>query len=122
MTRQIAQASTCVPTFTVTTNVNNSIYINETGFYEITYNASVVAGAAGNVVVNLQLNGTTIYTATVTATVGSTVQVNIPFDIRILSNCCSNVRNLPALLQLTNAGVAITGGTSNLIIRRVSDI
>jgi PKD repeat protein len=122
MTRQIVQASSCVPTFNITTNVNNSVYINEPGFYKVMYVSSVVAGAAGNVTVNLQLNGTTVYSASVTATSGSTVQIVIPFTIRILENCCANVRNLPGLIQLVNAGVAITGGTSNLIIERTSDI
>lgn len=122
MTRRIVQEDACQNTFDVTTSVNNAIYINETGFYKITYTGYLTAAAAGDIIVELRINGVTMATATVTATAAGTVPVVFTFVTRVLSNCCGNVQNAPALVQLYNAdtSVALSGGRSNLIIERVS--
>lgn len=119
VTRQIEQTNNCVETFGETTNINNTVYIREPGFYKITYNGFLTAGAAGNVVVNLQINGQTVATATVTATAAGTVPVAMSFVTRVFNNCCCNSSNLPIQVQFQNNGVALTGGASNLIIERV---
>lgn len=119
--RKITCQSKCIPTFEVTTTVNNVAYINEPGFYKITYTGYLTAGAAGNVVVNLEINNVIAAVATVTATVAGTVPISITFVTRVLGNCCNGaVINTPSALQFRNAGVAITGGTSTVLIERVS--
>lgn len=117
--RKIACASKCIPTFDVTTTANNVAYINESGFYKITYTGYLTAGAAGNVVVNLEINNAIVAVATVTATAAGTVPVSITYITRVLSNCC-NAGSPVQALQFRNAGVALTGGTSTVIIERVS--
>lgn len=121
MTRQIKKDSACTPTFTVTTSVNNAVYINESGFYKITYQGYLTVAAAGNIVVQLQINGVTMATATVTASGAGTFLVSITFVTRAFNNCCSNSTNLPILVQFLNSGIALTGGNSNLIVERTSD-
>lgn len=118
--RKIACASKCTPTFEIATTANNVAYINEPGFYKITYTGYLTAGAAGNVVVNLEINNVIVAVATVTATAAGTVPVSITYVTRVLNNCCNNAANPIQALQFRNAGVAITGGTSTVIIERVS--
>lgn len=122
ITRRINQQNSCVETFGVATNVNNTIYVREPGFYKITYDGFLTAGAAGNIVVNLQINGVTVFTATVTATAAGTVPVSFSFTTRVFDNCCSNSTNLPTQIQLLNSGVALTGGTSNFTVERVYEV
>lgn len=117
--RKIACASKCTPTFEITTTANNVAYINEPGFYKITYTGYLTAGAAGNVVVNLEINNAIVAVATVTATAAGTVPVSITYVTRVLNSCCNNPATVQAL-QFRNAGIAITGGTSTVIIERVS--
>ena len=71
---------------------------------------------AGNVVLGLRINGTTRYTVTATATAAGTVNVTIPFEVYIPGNCCASPINIPAYIQVQSTGVALTSGTSNLII------
>lgn len=122
VTRQIKQDTDCQSTFVVSTNTNNTVYVQEAGVYKINYNGSLVAGAAGLVILNLQINGTTVYTAIVSATAGGTVNVSFTFMTRVFDNCCSNAANLPIQIQIQNNGVALTGGTSNLIVERVAKV
>lgn len=122
VTRQIKQDADCQSTFVVATNNNNTVYVQESGFYKITYNANLVAAAAGLVTLNLQINGTTVYTTNVTATAAGTVQVAFTFMTRVFDNCCSNAANLPIQIQIQNNGVALTGGTSNLIVERIAKV
>lgn len=119
MTRQIKRDNACTPTFDVTTSVNNAVYVQEAGFYKITYTGYLTVGAAGSIVVQLQINGVTMATATVSVAAAGTYLVSLVFVTRAFNNCNTAV-NLPLLIQLNNAGIALTGGTSNLIIERVS--
>ena len=120
VSRKITRASKCTPTFEVTTTANNVAYINESGFYKITYTGYLTAGAAGNVVVNLEINNAIAATATVTATAAGTVPVSITYVTRVLCGCCNGAGSTVQALQFRNAGVALTGGTSTVIIERVS--
>lgn len=122
MSRKIACQSTCTPTFEVSTTANNVAYINEPGYYKITYEGSLTAAAAGNVVVNLEVNGAIVNTATVTAAAAGTVGISIAFIVRVLNNCCNGAAiNTPAIIQFRNAGVALTGGNSNVLIEKVAN-
>lgn len=103
-------------TYSITSSTSDTLVINRAGTYQLIYNASLVATAAGNIVLALKLNGVTKYTVTVTATAAGTVNVTIPYELYIPCNCCSNPTNVPAYVQIQSTGVAITSGTSNLIV------
>ena len=105
-------------TYSVTSSTSDTVVVNREGTYRVIYNASLVATEAGNVVLSLNVNGVTKYTVTVTATEAGTVNVTIPCEVYIPCNCCSNPNNVPAYIQIQNTGVALTSGTSNLIISR----
>jgi hypothetical protein len=105
-------------TYSVTSSTSDTIVINREGTYKVIYNASLVATAAGNVVLTLIVNGVNKYTVTVTATEAGTVNITIPYEIYIPCNCCSNPNNVPAYLQIQSTGVDLTSGTSNIIISR----
>lgn len=122
VTRLIKQDADCQSTFVVSNNANDTVYVQEPGFYKITYNANLIAAAAGLVTLNLRINGITVYTTNVTATAGGTVQVAFTFMTRVFDNCCSNSANLPIQIQIQNAGVGLTGGSGNLIVERVAKV
>jgi lipid A disaccharide synthetase len=103
-------------TYSITSSTSDTLVINRAGTYQLIYNASLVATAAGNIVLELKLNGVTKYTVTVTATAAGTVNVTIPYELYIPCNCCNNPTNVPAYVQIQSTGVAITSGTSNLIV------
>ena len=107
-------------TYSIASSTSDTVVINREGTYRVIYNASVVATAAGDVVFTLVVNGVNKYTVTVTATEAGTVNVTIPYEIYIPCNCCSNPNNVPAYIQVQSTGVALTSGTSNLIISRES--
>jgi hypothetical protein len=109
---------TCGPTYTITSSTSDTVQINKSGTYRIIYNASVVATEAGDVVMELKVNGVTKYTVTATATAAGTVNITIPYEVYIPGNCCTSPINIPAYIQIQNTGVALTSGTSNLIIDR----
>lgn len=119
--RSVAQVPKCQNTFNVSTTANNVVYLNEAGFWEIKYNASLVAAAAGLLTVNLQVNGVTVATSSVTATAaGDTVPVSITYITRAFSNCGDLPTNLPLPInaQLATGSVAITDGSSTMQFQR----
>ena len=118
ITRKIQTSDDCCNTFDVTTSGSNLIYLNEPGYYNITYSASVVAGDAGIVTLSLVANGNTIYSVASTAASGDTVNLTLPYTARVYKNCPSAPTNCPLSIQITLSGVAITGGTSNLLIEK----
>lgn len=105
-------------TFTVSSTGTNIVTINECGYYKILYSASVVASAAGIVTLSLQLNSSTVYTVSATAAAGDTVNLTLPFEIRVLPNCQAVINNIPVSIQVLLSGVALTGGNTNLIVER----
>lgn len=110
--------SNCCQTYTVASSTSDTVQINKSGAYKIIYNASLVATGAGEVVLALIVNGTTRYTVTATATAAGTVNLSIPFEIYLPCNCAGNPANIPAYVQVQSTGVAITSGTSNLVISK----
>ena len=83
--------------------------LNGPGFYLVHFNGDVSAAEAGDVVVQLYLNGE-IYEgaeATTTITTATTEIDNIGFEaiINVLPNCCAIVDNLPATLTIRNTGI-----------------
>lgn len=120
ITRKICCGNQAANTFSVSTTGANTITLNETGNYRITYNVSAVAGAAGVVSFALLQNGVTLYTVSETATAAAdTVNLTLVYEVRVLPNCASVTANVPATIQISNTGVALTGGTSNILVEKV---
>lgn len=119
ITRRIQGGNECCNTFNLTTSGADTIVINECGNYNVVYNASLEAGAAGDLSIALNINGTAVYTSTVTATEGGTANVTIPYQIRVRPNCTGFPFNVPANITIVLGGVAVTGGTSNVLVERV---
>lgn len=119
ITRRVSRCEACVNTFTTSTTGTNVVSINECGNYNITYNASVIGAAAGVVIATLVVNGVNVYSTSATVAAGSTVNLTLPYQIRVLPNCNANPVNLPANVQIQLNGVGITGGTSVLKVERV---
>lgn len=120
--RAISQQPSCKTTFYVTTNVNTVVSIQEAGFYKIIYTGYLTVGEAGTISLNLLIGGDVASTAEVTASVAGTYPVSLNFITRVYNNCALNATNLPTGVQLVNTGTALTGGTSTLIIERVSAV
>ena len=83
--------------------------LNGPGFYLVHFNGDVSAATAGDVVVQLYLNGE-LYEgaeATTTITTATTETDNIGFEaiVKVLPNCCAIVDNLPATLTIRNTGI-----------------
>lgn len=119
ITRRVSRCEACVNTFTTSTTGANVVTINECGNYNITYNASLIGAAAGVVIATLVYNGVNVYSASATVAAGDTVNLTIPYQIRVLPNCDANPNNNPANIQIQLNGVGITGGTSVLKVERV---
>lgn len=105
--------------FSVGNSNNNIVAINEPGYYKVTYNASLVAAAAGIVTINLVNNGDVIYSVSAIATEGGTVPLSLTYEIRLCPNSECNPYNLPVNVQMQLVTTAITDGTSNIIIEKV---
>jgi hypothetical protein len=90
--------SSCYPTYTVSSSSADTLVINKSGTYNFIYSASVVATAAGDVVLALKVNGITKYTVTETATAAGTVNLTIPYELYVPCNCQSAPSNVPAYI------------------------
>lgn len=119
ITRRVFGPEKCPDTFIVNnTNVNN-VVINEPGNFDILYNASLTAAADGTLALDLVVNGQTMYTVSATVTTGDTVNITLPYQIRVFPNCASHPDNVPSNVEIQLAGVAVTNGTGVLRIERV---
>lgn len=116
--RSVETTPLCRNTFNVTTTANNVVYVNETGFYKITYIGYLTVAAAGDTIVNLQVAGQTVQTATVTVPAAGTYLVTFAYTTRAVN--VQGVGNIPLAinLQLGTTSVALTGGSSVLIVER----
>lgn len=120
ITRQIQDNYCGCPTFNVTTSQADTVYLNEIGNYDITYSASLIADAIGEVSVALIVNGTQVYEVGATvAAVGDVVNITMPYQVRVCPNCAGAPNSCPVAIQIQLTGVAITGGQSNMLIERV---
>ena len=120
ITRRVQDNCGNCSTFNVTTSQADIVYLNEVGNYNVTYSASLIAGAIGEVSVALIVNGTQVYEVGATAAaVGDVINITLPYQLRVCPNCSSSPNNCPVSIQIQLTGVAITGGQSNLLVERV---
>lgn len=115
--RSVETVPNCQNTFTVTTTANNVVYIKEAGLYKITYTAYLTVGGAGDIIVNLQVNGVTVQTATVTVAAAGTYLVVFTY---ITSTYVTLPVNAPLAVnvQLGPTSIAVTGGSSVMQFER----
>ena len=108
----------CYPTYTITSSTSDTLSVNKSGTYKVVYSLSGIAGAAGDVVVTMKVNGVAKYAVSATATANGTVNLTLPYELYVPCNCAAAPINVPAAIQFENSGVALTGGTSNLIVSK----
>lgn len=109
----------CAP-FEVSTSGSNTVTLNEDGYYHIDYVGSLTVGAAGAVLVDLLVNGVEVFSVAETATAADDiVNLKLSYVVRVLPSCCA-LANSPAIVQLRldTESVAVTAGTSNIIIEK----
>lgn len=119
ITRKVCCGNGTTKTFDVVSSGADTIVLNEKGYYDIIYSASLIAAAAGIITATLIANGESVYTISETVAEGETVNLTLPHTIRVFDNCSSCPTNNPLSIQIELGGVAITNGTSNLSITRV---
>lgn len=124
ITRRINAPTEPNNVFQVATTGANIVYINEPGYYKVTYSATLTAAAAGTVGVSLITNGNTTYTVSEEATAAEDiVDLTLVYVIRVCPNCCSSPYNCPVSIQMqlgdTATGITPNPSTANLIIERV---
>lgn len=115
VTRRVSKEPKCTPTFEVGTTANNVVTISEPGIYNVIYTGSLIAGAAGNLSLNLLVDGDISVTRTSTAAESSSMIYALAKEIRVRSSCCNGS---PVTIALSISGIAITGGNGSLIISR----
>jgi hypothetical protein len=120
VTRRINAPFNCCNTFTVRSSTDDTVVINDAGFYKITYSLTALAEAAGDVTISLVTNGTSVYSVTQTvAAAADSVNLTLPYTIRVCPNCSATPDNVPVSVQIQNTGVALTGVSGNMIIEKV---
>lgn len=120
VSRRINAPSTCCNTFIVTSSTNDTVTINDSGFYKVTYSLTATAAAAGEVTIALLTNGTSVYGVTQTIVdEANAVNLTLVYTIRVCPNCEATPDNVPVNVQVQNTGIALTGETANLIIEKL---
>ena len=123
-TRRInAPIDTC-SAFQVASSNADTLYINEPGYYKVTYSSTITAGAAGTVAITLVSNQEDVYTVSEEATAAEDIlNLTLMYVIRVCPNCCSAPYNCPVAVQIklgdTATGITPNPSTSNLIVERV---
>jgi hypothetical protein len=120
VTRRINTPIDCCNTFAINSSTADTITISDPGFYKVTYSLTAIAAAAGDVTISLITNDATTYTVSQAAadTTGN-VNLTLCYTIRVTPNTLSPGTTTPVSVQLQNTGVALTSGTSNIIIEKV---
>lgn len=123
-TRRInAPVSPC-SVFQVGSSTSDAVYINEPGYYKVSYSATLTAGAAGTMAVTLVANQEDVYTVSEEATAAEDiVNLTLVYVIRVCPNCCSTSNNCPVAIQFklgdTATGITPNPSIGNLIVERV---
>ena len=119
ITRRYGNGSCCASTFEVSTSGSDTITINDSGYYKVSYTGSLIPAAAGELTLTLTANGVAVTSVSDTvAAAGDVTNISLEYIIRVFPNC-SSINNMPVILQIVNSGVALTGGNSNLIVEKI---
>jgi hypothetical protein len=124
VTRRLnAPISGCSP-FQIGSSTSDILYLNEPGYYKITYSATMVAGAAGTISVSLISNQNSIYTVSEEATAAADiVNLTLPYVLRVCPNCCASPNNYPVGIQFklgdTATGITPNPSIANLIVEKI---
>lgn len=104
--------------FTTTTN---TISINRSGYYLVSVDVNLTAGAVGVAEITLYDGTTPISTAIATTTAANGDVYNLSFSkvIRVSPNTCSVLTNIPKILSIYNTGVNATIDTINISVVKV---
>lgn len=102
--------------FNVIASNADVIMVNRSGYYKVTYNASLLPAAAGDLTLSLKLNGVVVNTLTVTTVEAAIIAAAFTKYIYIPCNCQLNPNSTPARLEITLGGIQVTSGTSNIIV------
>ena len=117
ITRRV-DCSNNMSAFSISSSNTDTITINEAGYYEVEYSVSEVATAAGITTITLVVNGVDTYTVGATATAGGTLNLTLPYTVRVFNRCDNIATNNPMTIQFrTNAD--ITSATSNVVVKRI---
>jgi hypothetical protein len=124
ITRRYNSPSDCCSTFDLGSSSSDTLYINEPGYYKITYSLVASAAAEGVLSISMLNNQNSVYTVSSDVTAaGDVVNLTLIYVIRVCPNCCSTPSNCPVAIQFQLGDVA-TGITpnpsiSNLIVEKV---
>lgn len=120
VTRRInAPVNTC-NTFTLAESNPDTITLNSAGFYKVTYSLTAEAAEVGNVTVTLVVNGVDVYTVSqYVSDVTGLASITLPYTIRACTTSTIPQQVLPVTVQIKNAGVALTGSTSSIIVEKL---
>jgi hypothetical protein len=124
VTRRLNTPCNSCSTFQLANSSSDILYINEPGYYKITYSATLTAGAAGLMSVSLINNQNSIYTVSEEATAAEDiVNITLVYTVRVCPNSCCNPGNCPLGIQFqlgdTATGITPNASTANLIVEKV---
>lgn len=116
ITRKISTCSGNGVPFQVATSSADTIQLTAKGYYTVKYNATLTVGGAGDIILVLLANGTPVYSITHHVTAAGNYNMNFSKMVRVFANCEACSTNCPLDIQIQNAGVALNGGTSDIIV------
>lgn len=120
VTRRINAPYNCCNTFVVTSSTNDTVIINDAGFYKVTYSLTATAAAAGEVTLALVTDGTTVHSVSqAIVDEANAVNLTLIYTIRVCPNCTATPDSIPVMLQIQNTGIALTGESANLVIEKI---
>lgn len=101
---------------------STSITLNKPGYYLVSVDVNIIAGAAGNVSIQLYDGSTPIVTASASNIALENSIYNLSFSkiIRVLPNCNAIQTNAPKVLSVYNVGVEGTIASSNISIIKIN--
>lgn len=107
-----------IAAFTTTSSNTDTVTINEAGYYKVDYSISAVVPVAGITTITLVVNGVDVYTVGATATAGGTLNLTLPYIVRVFKRCDSIATNNPMTIQVKSS-VALTSAVANIIVEKV---
>lgn len=105
--------------FAVSSSGADTITINESGYYEITFSITEVATNAGLNNITLVVNGVDTYqVGGTTAAAANALDLTLPYVVRVFKRCDNMATNNPMTIQF-RADTDITSAVSNVIVKKI---